>query len=80
MKVVVVSRLELGGREMRRWEMVPGSLGCALTMMEVTMPKVLPPPPRRAQKRSSEDGRVEVMKWPDAVTSSIARTLSAARP
>lgn len=74
-----VSLLVCADEKLKR-EAVTGISGCALTVTEVATPKVLPPPPRSAQKRSVCEVELATTNSPSAVTTSKASTLSAPVP
>lgn len=61
-------------------EAVTGISVYALTVTDVTTPKVLPPPPRRAQNSSSFSLNDAVTNLPSGVTISMDKTWSAAMP
>lgn len=50
------------------------NLGATLTVQDVVTPKVLPPPPRRAQNSSVFCVSLAVTKRPSGVTTSMLRT------
>src|ERR1700719_2599301 len=66
------------GQDRKNRQMSPA--GWVVKVNEVTTPKLPPPPPRQAQKRSALVPALAVLTWPSAVTIWREVTLSLVSP